>query len=231
MPHSVLNLLLDELVTQLQEACVFDEDLVVDEQAIGEIVETIPAMVTIHSFRTKKFFVFLNRKKRDFYGFEKRNMTHLNSLFYAKTFHPRTLHKIAHIYQFFYRGTDQPLHVTYRLRNQSGAYEKVEGVSKGVAWNTKGTLCYTASITCRAEELNFLSAIVTLGLRKLGERQQECLRWLLEGKTNAQIGDQMGISPRTVEKHIAQIFEAAGVSGRGGLLEKVATGSTSISDD
>jgi DNA-binding CsgD family transcriptional regulator len=39
-------------------------------------------------------------------------------------------------------------------------------------------------------------------------------RWIREGKTNVEIARIMGISPRTVQKHIEHIFEKLGVESR-----------------
>jgi DNA-binding CsgD family transcriptional regulator len=48
----------------------------------------------------------------------------------------------------------------------------------------------------------------------LSRRQREVARWIREGKTNAEIAVIMGISPRTVQKHIEHIFEKMGVNTR-----------------
>lgn len=48
----------------------------------------------------------------------------------------------------------------------------------------------------------------------LTRRQQEVARWIREGKTNGEIARIMGISPRTVQKHIEHIFEKLGVETR-----------------
>ena len=45
-------------------------------------------------------------------------------------------------------------------------------------------------------------------------RQLECLAWAGEGKTAFEIGIILGISPRTVEGHLAKICEVFGVRKR-----------------
>ena len=45
-------------------------------------------------------------------------------------------------------------------------------------------------------------------------RQLECLAWVAEGKSAIEIGMILGISDRTVEKHIAKICATFGVSRR-----------------
>jgi DNA-binding NarL/FixJ family response regulator len=48
----------------------------------------------------------------------------------------------------------------------------------------------------------------------LTPRETEVLSWLAKGKTNKDIGDILGMSPRTVNKHLEHIFEKLGVETR-----------------
>ena len=48
----------------------------------------------------------------------------------------------------------------------------------------------------------------------LTPREREVLRWLAGGKTDRDIGDILGISPRTVHKHLQRIYEKLGVETR-----------------
>ena len=48
----------------------------------------------------------------------------------------------------------------------------------------------------------------------LTPREQEVLHWLAGGKTDRDIGDILGISPRTVHKHLQRIYEKLGVETR-----------------
>jgi DNA-binding CsgD family transcriptional regulator len=45
-------------------------------------------------------------------------------------------------------------------------------------------------------------------------RELEVLHWLAGGKTDRDIGDILGISPRTVHKHLQRIYEKLGVECR-----------------
>lgn len=45
-------------------------------------------------------------------------------------------------------------------------------------------------------------------------RETEVLSWLSKGKTNRDIADILGMSPRTVNKHLEHIFEKLGVETR-----------------
>lgn len=48
----------------------------------------------------------------------------------------------------------------------------------------------------------------------LTAREGEVLRWVAQGKTNPEIGTILGISPRTVQKHLERIYSRLGVENR-----------------
>ena len=48
----------------------------------------------------------------------------------------------------------------------------------------------------------------------LTRRETEVLSWLAKGKTNRDIAEILGMSPRTVNKHLEHIFDKLGVETR-----------------
>ncbi|MHB8619506.1 MAG: LuxR C-terminal-related transcriptional regulator, partial [Chloroflexota bacterium] len=54
----------------------------------------------------------------------------------------------------------------------------------------------------------------TVGSARLSRRETEVLRLLAKGLTNKQIADQLVLSSRTVDRHVANLFEKAGVRTR-----------------
>jgi DNA-binding NarL/FixJ family response regulator len=52
------------------------------------------------------------------------------------------------------------------------------------------------------------------GDSELTDRELEVLRLVVAGKTNQEIGLALGISPRTVEKHVDSLYTKMGVSSR-----------------
>ncbi|MDF1813031.1 MAG: LuxR C-terminal-related transcriptional regulator [Verrucomicrobiales bacterium] len=52
------------------------------------------------------------------------------------------------------------------------------------------------------------------GFSHLTSRQREVLKWIAEGKSNADIAIILGLSQRTIEKHCEHIFEKLGVENR-----------------
>jgi DNA-binding NarL/FixJ family response regulator len=51
-------------------------------------------------------------------------------------------------------------------------------------------------------------------LFQLTQRESEVLHWVMMGKTNRDIGDILGTSPRTVNKHLEHVFHKLGVETR-----------------
>jgi DNA-binding response OmpR family regulator len=63
--------------------------------------------------------------------------------------------------------------------------------------------------------LNDEPAYATLSARfQLTGREVEVLRWVACGKTNRDIGDILGLSPRTVNKHLEHVYVKLGVETR-----------------
>ncbi len=48
----------------------------------------------------------------------------------------------------------------------------------------------------------------------LTDRESEVLHWIANGKTNREIAEILEMSPRTVNKHLEQIFPKLGVENR-----------------
>ncbi|MBA4342644.1 MAG: DNA-binding response regulator [Methylibium sp.] len=63
-----------------------------------------------------------------------------------------------------------------------------------------------------ADDAALLDALIS-GF-KLTAREAEVLYWVVKGKTNVDIGDILGSSPRTVQKHLEHVFEKLGVETR-----------------
>ncbi len=56
----------------------------------------------------------------------------------------------------------------------------------------------------------------------LSPRELEVARWVAQGMTNAQVGGRLHISPRTVGRHLANIYERLGIHSRAALASVIA---------
>lgn len=72
-----------------------------------------------------------------------------------------------------------------------------------------GEKLYRLSETGGGQEENFLREIFALSAR-----EAEVLLWIARGKPNKDVSDILGISPRTVNKHLEQVFTKLGVENR-----------------
>ncbi|BFU89452.1 MAG: hypothetical protein NTAFB01_06390 [Nitrospira sp.] len=48
----------------------------------------------------------------------------------------------------------------------------------------------------------------------LSSREKAVLGWLLKGFSNKEIGQALGISPRTVQEHLQRVYQHLGVNTR-----------------
>ncbi len=68
-----------------------------------------------------------------------------------------------------------------------------------------------------AEPRSFLDPVdpaIRLDTRHITDRQLECLAWVQQGKSASDIGGILGLSGRTVEKHIIKVCGHLGVKTR-----------------
>lgn len=115
----------------------------------------------------------------------------------------------------------------FRLPSDITAWlERAAGSGRNAATWTGGTdgnrleLSYLGQVRADEHVLRLAgtqagSEIATLRHRlSLTAREAEVLIWLARGKSNRDISDILGISPRTVNKHLEQIYEKLGVENR-----------------
>lgn len=64
------------------------------------------------------------------------------------------------------------------------------------------------------EESDAAQISALMALFRLTQREAEVLNWVIKGKTNKDIGDILGTSPRTVNKHLEHVFAKLNVETR-----------------
>jgi DNA-binding response OmpR family regulator/DNA-binding CsgD family transcriptional regulator len=72
-----------------------------------------------------------------------------------------------------------------------------------------GEKLYRLSESGGGQEENYLREVFALSAR-----EAEVLLWIARGKPNKDVSDILGISPRTVNKHLEQVFTKLGVENR-----------------
>lgn len=91
------------------------------------------------------------------------------------------------------------------VRNDSAAREARAAVQRASDASSAFSVAAAAASAASAERLSHAA---------LTPRETEVLTWLARGKTNRDIADILGMSHRTVNKHLEHIFEKLGVETR-----------------
>ncbi|TDP85888.1 LuxR family two component transcriptional regulator [Aquabacterium commune] len=91
------------------------------------------------------------------------------------------------------------------VRNARAAREAREAVQRASDASSAFSVAAAAASAASAERLSHAA---------LTPRETEVLTWLARGKTNRDIADILGMSHRTVNKHLEHIFEKLGVETR-----------------
>jgi DNA-binding CsgD family transcriptional regulator len=81
----------------------------------------------------------------------------------------------------------------------------------GGALEIRSVECSPAALVVRERRAPAAGTLAALGLSL---RETEVLGWVVEGKTNGEIGAILGTRPRTVAKHLERIFRKLGVETR-----------------
>ena len=92
--------------------------------------------------------------------------------------------------------------------------EGLEAIAAAVQSVARGLTAFSPEILARARGLP------ERGGGGLTEREREILELVAEGLTNRAIAQRLGLSPRTVEYHLGQIFQRLGVSSRAAAVKE-----------
>jgi CheY-like chemotaxis protein/DNA-binding CsgD family transcriptional regulator len=103
----------------------------------------------------------------------------------------------------------QPLNI---IKGSSRLTLTLAGDSQGEQW--------VVVLSEESDEAQIKALTATFGLTK---RESEVLYWAIKGKTNKDIGDILGTSPRTINKHLEHVFSKLGVETRTAAASYVAS--------
>lgn len=101
--------------------------------------------------------------------------------------------------------------------------DAVESYQAGIGFSLKISSClnageYLVVLEKHSSEWDLHSVKNSLNLTF---REAEILMWISRGKTNKEVGMILGISPRTINKHLEHIFEKLGVATRAAAVSMV----------
>lgn len=208
---TALRIILDSQISEFSRFD-FNEDI-----PVGQLVEQMnkcPYMMTLHGIDRSGLQIILNNSCRDFYGFDKNDLSSMNLSFYYKTQHPLRLKDLVRSHFFFVKNELGYLEINYLLRNAQGKYENVLGVTRTIAWSENGIATYALSVLCRESDYRMTVIKDIFQLENLSKREQEVLPLLMVGLTNGQISLDLHVSEKTIEKHVSSILKQAGKTSR-----------------
>jgi len=91
--------------------------------------------------------------------------------------------------------------------------DDIEVVIQAIRAVSKGSRFLSAQVSEKVLDTFLAGEDVTLSLEeRITEREREILQLVGEGRTNAQIAEKLNISPRTVEKHRANLMSKLGLA-------------------
>ncbi len=126
-------------------------------------------------------------------------------------------------------GTGLPAAVSARLRQLRLSRSRPAGRSYLEVGSRRLELSFLSSLG--PEELLFRLTEVNAGADEeqlqrslaLTSRESQVLLWISRGKSNREIGEILNISPRTVNKHLEQVFVKLGVENRAAAAARAVT--------
>ena len=126
-------------------------------------------------------------------------------------------------------GTGLPAAVTERLRQLRLSRSRAAGRSYLEVGSRRLELSFLSSLG--PDELLFRLTEVNAGADEeqlqrslaLTSRESQVLLWISRGKSNREIGEILNISPRTVNKHLEQVFVKLGVENRAAAAARAVT--------
>ena len=92
----------------------------------------------------------------------------------------------------------------------------IRATHAGELWAERKVL--TLLLESLFEKVSGLHASLSVSRENLTERENEIVRWVIQGMTNKEIAEQLGISDKTVKTHLSNIFSKLKVSRRLELL-------------
>lgn len=192
---------------------------VLRRERLHSVLGSQPPLIVLHDL--DDFSVrYVNDLAQDAFSFQG-NWLLSNGIYqYINLFHPDSVYTLVESYHFFRRREKGFLNLSFQMKFKEG-YRSVLSTTKTIAWGEGGEPRFALTILSTASDLKELEVFGLDGVDRLKSRQLEVLTLMLKGHSNGEIGAALGISSRTVEKHVKLVLEATGCQSRIALVQAV----------
>jgi DNA-binding NarL/FixJ family response regulator len=109
---------------------------------------------------------------------------------------------------------DDPVYIRGLLETGAAGYLMKEEAPEAIIEAVRGVAQGDKGWVSRKVAAQVAAWMEAEGKGTLSTREQEVLRHVVQGKTNQAIAVDLGISEKTVEKHVSEIFVKLGVTSR-----------------
>ncbi|MEM9080383.1 MAG: LuxR C-terminal-related transcriptional regulator [Verrucomicrobiota bacterium] len=165
---------------------------------------------------------FNNDQATRFFGRENPDVTAENIGFYYRIMKLSQMPLMIHAHQFFTRKDPGEFRCRVSLKDHTGTFHEMTSTTKTVAWDSRGRPAYAVTISVPVIDYEWCRAYESFDFQKLPSRSQEAGRLLFQGHSNQEIADSLGVSVKSIEKDLHQVFERAHTNNRGELFKKLA---------
>lgn len=140
---------------------------------------------------------------------------------FTHNFDPSTVMHIFSLLEHFRSGHHESKQGIVSIGEKENESVFCESYATPLAFDPQGLCTYAAMFLTPMNEKSLLGVLRLLGEKTLTPRQWETCRLLIAGFGNAEIAEKMGISIKTLEKHILAVFSATGCQNQTTLINSL----------
>ncbi|WP_225444022.1 LuxR C-terminal-related transcriptional regulator [Echinicola arenosa] len=201
----MLHLKLEELIKELKDRNILLKNSI-DFDAFEQWCNLSDQLITLHDIGNYRP-VFINNACKTFYGFENNFLKGMDYIYYLKTIHPSYYPTLFRSLTFFNEDKEKFLNLTYKLKDASGNWRLMVGITQTVTRSKTGKPLHAISIITPHENFSPETDAPILLLESLTKREMEVFMKLIEGLSANETAHALFISEETVKKHKKNIFK------------------------
>jgi len=193
---------IERLIETLEKRGLLSTDKIKTDEFLNVINNSF-YLITVHDV---EFYrpICLNNKMRDFYGFKRNYLSHLDHVYYLRTIHTSTYAALVESVSFFRNQQKEYLNLTYKLSYQKKEWKIVRGTTKTILKNKRAKDKY--AITLAEEKSGVSDKMSENMLQQLTSRELIIAELLTKGLSRKEIATELFVSEHTVHSHIKNTY-------------------------